>query len=632
MQNLSFGRVLFTLAIVAPIVCFGGVVSAQAGSLFRDAASSETRGYTKPAKVKRFRYVDINSTALPSRVRQGSARPELDLPLFFDASFTGVVDDVQGDADDRTWIGTLKGVAGSSFTIVRVGDVYMAHIASTNGVYEVKWVADGVYRIVELDHSKFRDHPEGSFLPFGPKPGPDGRAIESATADPSSPLDIFVAFTKAAKDAAGGLKQIKALIKLAVSETNTSYRKSAVQTRLRLLHVEEYVYAESGDLETDLNKFRKKNAPFGNIGDLRNLYGADMLGLIVEDGGSYCGLAAGIYPGAAKAYQTTARDCATGYYSFGHEFGHLQGARHDRFVDGNDTPYAYGHGYTDWRAPSPWRTVMAYNNKCSSKGKNCVRKDHWSNPNKTYNNRATGTSNTKNYRVLNNTDNTVANYRKRKIHEDVRSSFNNRRGKRGWRAKSGSWKICKSAYYCSKGLAGTGAWAAHKGTFGDVTYTVRMKRTGDCETCANRIFIRGSAAALAHTNWPRPTYAFQYSNTGSCSVYEVTEGGSFIALLSWRSCSALKQNWNTLKVVAVGKEIKFIINGTLVWTGSDDTLRVGEVGIGFYRDGEDPGKLSADWAKIKTTPTANVTADQRATEIATQSEPTEGGSFNMAPR
>jgi len=627
-------RALFALATVFFALTLGSGTSWAADSLFTDVGPVAVSEYSQPEQVKRFRYVGIERGVLPRRLRSGVAKPELDLPLFGDARFTGVVEKVETVGGARTWTGRLKGQRASSFTIVRVGNVFMAKIASTGEVYEVTWVRNGVYRIEELDHSKYQDHGSNWPVRFGPLPTPDEIA-EAAAEDGRSPIDILIGYSDDARRAAGGNKQIKALIALAVSETNQSYKKSGVKTKLRLLHVEEYNYSEAGALATDVG--RLVNGGDGQLDDIqtiRNTYGADMVGFIVNDGGGKCGRAAGIYPGATKAYMVTARNCATGYYSFGHEFGHIQGARHDTYVDNTNTPYAFGHGYTDWRAPSPWRTVMAYNNKCRDKGKSCVRKDHWSNPKKRYKRRRTGTGSTKNYKVLNKTASPVANYRKRIISGDVKSTFNRKRGRKGWRAKSGSWGSCGSRYYCSNGLSGTGAWAGYKGDFGDVTYEVRMKRSGDCETCANRFYIRGESAAIAHTNWPRPAYAFQYTNTGSCSVWKVSDAGDFTPLLSWTSCSALKQNWNRLKVIAVGKKIKFIINGTLVWVGSDTDLRVGEVGIGFYRDGDDPGRLSADWAKIKTTPTSSAESAPAAAVAlgdAVDALPSAGGDFDQSP-
>ncbi|MCL4825464.1 MAG: hypothetical protein KJZ57_14735, partial [Anaerolineales bacterium] len=74
----------------------------------------------------------------------------------------------------------------------------------------------------------------------------------------------------------------------------------------------------------------------------------------------------------------------------------------------------------------------------------------------------------------------------------------------------------------------------------------------------------------------------------------------------WTDSSAVVQGgWNQLKVVAVGSSFKFYINGKLVWTGSDPTLRTGQVGFGFYREAG-AGLLYVDWARLTTTATAEV--------------------------
>jgi hypothetical protein len=156
-----------------------------------------------------------------------------------------------------------------------------------------------------------------------------------------------------------------------------------------------------------------------NVHTLRNTYKADLVSLFVANGGAYCGMAyimttvATTF--ASNAFSVVDKDCATGYYSFGHEMGHNMGARHDRYVDGTDnSPYKYNHGY--YYSPGKWRTVMAYNDGCSAAGVSCTRIAYWSNPNKFYNGVAMGVSSTSasaadNRTTLNNTAYTVANFR-----------------------------------------------------------------------------------------------------------------------------------------------------------------------------------------------------------------------------
>ena len=127
--------------------------------------------------------------------------------------------------------------------------------------------------------------------------------------------------------------------------------------------------------------------------------------VLVDTAAAASGLASGIGSTASTAFAVAYWDCITGYYSFAHEIGHLQSARHDPATDGSTTPYAYGHGY---RAPNnAWRTVMAYN--CNP---SCPRINYWSNPAVLYGGVAMGTyAQSHNQRVLVGTKATIAGFR-----------------------------------------------------------------------------------------------------------------------------------------------------------------------------------------------------------------------------
>ena len=71
--------------------------------------------------------------------------------------------------------------------------------------------------------------------------------------------------------------------------------------------------------------------------------------------------------------------CATDEYSFAHEIGHLFGAQHDRFTGHPNFIRSYGHGYVNLQ--ENWRTIMAYDWECNSRGIECPRLLYWSNPN-----------------------------------------------------------------------------------------------------------------------------------------------------------------------------------------------------------------------------------------------------------
>lgn len=133
---------------------------------------------------------------------------------------------------------------------------------------------------------------------------------------------------------------------------------------------------------------------------------------------------------AETAFALVHYNCATGpQYTFGHEIGHLQGARHDLDQDPETTPYAYGHGFKYCPAPSTtdpnpdWcRTIMALEcnctpevcgraSTCPAPQRNCPRARYWSSPN-VHSCSVMGTAERENNaRVLNETATTVAAFR-----------------------------------------------------------------------------------------------------------------------------------------------------------------------------------------------------------------------------
>jgi hypothetical protein len=114
----------------------------------------------------------------------------------------------------------------------------------------------------------------------------------------------------------------------------------------------------------------------------RNEYGADVVILWVDHPAS-CGLAYSGRPVAAQwAFAVVNWKCATGYYSFAHEFAHLLGALHDRVVQSCpvvgccDIKYGcdnYGYMDVEYR----YRSILSYD--CPTTG-GCPRVQMFSTP------------------------------------------------------------------------------------------------------------------------------------------------------------------------------------------------------------------------------------------------------------
>jgi hypothetical protein len=67
-------------------------------------------------------------------------------------------------------------------------------------------------------------------------------------------------------------------------------------------------------------------------------------------------------------FQITEYNCAVANFTLAHEFGHLQGCRHN--VDVNETPFPFGHGFSQGGV---FQTIMAV--CCGG-----IRVNYWSNP------------------------------------------------------------------------------------------------------------------------------------------------------------------------------------------------------------------------------------------------------------
>jgi hypothetical protein len=328
---------------------------------------------------------------------------------------------------------------GQAF-IVSTGGQIAADVSTPQGLYQVRSAGEDVYTISQIDPSRFPE--ELPPIEVGAAELQAAGNAPTAASDDETPagiqdsgsiIDVLVLYTPAARQAQGGAAQIRSLINLAVIEANQSYANSGINFRLSLVYAGEAAnYVEASSMEADLDRLRNPSDNFlTSVHSLRNQYKADLVSLVVSSN-NYCGIAyhmATVQPAwAAWAFSVVSRSCAAGYYSFAHELGHNMGARHDWFVDAGVTPNSYSHGYVNPAAR--WRTIMAYDSECSSRGFSCTRLPYWSNPGVSYGGRPTGIRGGTNascrtgdlshppcdaddHRTLNNSAYTVANFRVR---------------------------------------------------------------------------------------------------------------------------------------------------------------------------------------------------------------------------
>lgn len=307
--------------------------------------------------------------------------------------------------------GSLREVendAANSAILVRRGDGVTGNVRLEGKLFRIRPLPEGGHAVIEIDESRMpAEHPaEYDALPkiqMAAKKDSGGTISPmGSSSGTAQTIRVMVVATANAISAYTG--DMRALIDLAIAESNQGYVNSNVGITLQLAGYYTTTYNSVG-MSTDLSRFRGTTDGYmDSVHSTRNSVAADVMMLVVNDSSS-CGLASGIGSTASTAFAAVYWDCATGYYSFAHEIGHLQSARHDPAADPTNTPYAYGHGY---QAPNKaWRTIMSYN--CSP---SCPRINYWSNPNVTYGGVAMGTA-TKNdnQRVLVNTKATIAGFR-----------------------------------------------------------------------------------------------------------------------------------------------------------------------------------------------------------------------------
>lgn len=323
-----------------------------------------------------------------------------------------------------SWAGTLRRQPGQVRLVLSSAGV-TGTIETDTIFYWIEPIGGGLHAIIRFDPTKLPpDHSPDALLPapdvndsaaglpLDTAPGDVNPAPSVTAASTGTTIDVLVVYTPAAASAVGSIAD---LIQLSIDQTNASYSNSSINANVNLVHTAQVSYSETG------RTFDQHVAALTNPSDglmdgahaLRNEHLADVVVLLVNDtdGGSVCGMASlPILATASSAFAASDYSCAAGpsRYTFAHEIGHLQGARHDRAADGSNQPFQYGHGYV---APNrAWRTIMAYPDACGG----CVRILYWSNPNITYSDgQAMGTPTYENNaQVLNETAFTIANFRR----------------------------------------------------------------------------------------------------------------------------------------------------------------------------------------------------------------------------
>jgi hypothetical protein len=348
--------------------------------------------------------VDLSSAlrTRAARVNWNALAPttdEIRLNLFDGLTLTATRERVERSATGGyVWIGREAGQPGSRVSLsvqdgVLAGSVYL----QGREWVVIRYAGDpagGLYTIYERDPRAPEPNGPDYVVPPAALAGGEAPSPQNASClDDGSVIDLMLAYTPAARDAAGGTAAVTALINQRVADMNTANRDSAAPFQWRLVQAVEVGYAESGDIGTELGLLKGMgDGAMDELHGLRDAHKADLVGLLIAQGSNdACGtafrlselnLGHHIY-GFSVAAMDYPGDYTCSPFTVAHEFGHNLGNAHDRATEKGGALFPYSYGY---QSPNQvFRDIMAYD--CPN---GCPRVNIWANPDVWYMGEPTG--------------------------------------------------------------------------------------------------------------------------------------------------------------------------------------------------------------------------------------------------
>ena len=107
-----------------------------------------------------------------------------------------------------------------------------------------------------------------------------------------------------------------------------------------------------------------------------------------------------------------------------------------------------------------------------------------------------------------------------------------------------------------------------------------------------------SYGVLFRMNDRNEFYRFEITGDGRFMVEKANADGSWLQYLdNWKKADSIeigKDAWNTLRVDAIGSELKYYVNNSLVYSMTDDFLAVGNIGLDIGAFGQSSASAAFD--------------------------------------
>jgi len=363
-----------------------------------------------PDHILRSREISVNSADLPTQ--DTVAGSEMPLILFGEVPFTVLWTSLDVHASNNfAWHGVLKEDRMSIVTLTRYEDHSIIHVRSPDfGDFELEG-QDGKPGVLREFNSELinRGCPGGIHVEgFG------GETVNDSSPSPAiafveggSTIDVLMVYTQKSREKYGSHSAAISKAQSSVNSLNSTFGRSSINHRVRLVQAREVSRVASGSLGTELGWV----AGNSTVAGYRTSAGADLVAFISDrDDSKVYGMAQ--MPGSSSGNSSAAY--SANYYStvsgvWPHEAGHNFGCNHN-----SAGVYSYSSGHY-WKDGATTRgTIMSYIG---------TRISYFSNPNVSYSGHNTGTSSRDNARSITNMGDNLAGYRSSKTVVDPNCSI-----------------------------------------------------------------------------------------------------------------------------------------------------------------------------------------------------------------